>query len=110
MTLQLSSKRIHHICVSSVSLVLYVKVNAYEVTPHSVCVCVCSMLEYDTENMNSEEIFSSLRGVTEAIQSFSFRSQEDILEPIKRDGKKEDTVSATTCKTVFKMLLQHDSS
>ncbi|XP_058646915.1 CLIP-associating protein 1 isoform X3 [Onychostoma macrolepis] len=50
-----------------------------------------SMLEYDTENMNSEEIFSSLRGVTEAIQSFSFRSQEDILEPIKHDGKREDT-------------------
>ncbi|XDV51154.1 hypothetical protein PO909_020083 [Leuciscus waleckii] len=48
-----------------------------------------SMLEYDTENMNSEEIFSSLRGVTEAIQSFSFRSQEEI-EPIKRDGKRED--------------------
>uniref|UniRef100_A0AAY4CN35 TOG domain-containing protein n=1 Tax=Denticeps clupeoides TaxID=299321 RepID=A0AAY4CN35_9TELE len=45
-----------------------------------------SMLEYDTENMNSDEIYSSLRGVTEAIQSFSFRSQEDIIEPIKRDG------------------------
>uniref|UniRef100_A0A673I5A0 CLIP-associating protein 1-B-like n=1 Tax=Sinocyclocheilus rhinocerous TaxID=307959 RepID=A0A673I5A0_9TELE len=58
-----------------------------------------SMLEYDTENMNSEEIFSSLRGVTEAIQSFSFRSQEDILEPIKHDGKREDTVSTSTCKT-----------
>ncbi|XP_050978501.1 CLIP-associating protein 1 [Labeo rohita] len=55
-----------------------------------------SMLEYDTENMNSEEIFSSLRGVTEAIQSFSFRSQEDILEPIKRDGKKEDTTSVAS--------------
>ncbi|XP_016359383.1 CLIP-associating protein 1-like [Sinocyclocheilus anshuiensis] len=50
-----------------------------------------SMLECNTENMNSEEIFSSLRGVTEAIQSFSFRSQEDILEPIKHDGKREDT-------------------
>uniref|UniRef100_A0A8C1RNR7 Cytoplasmic linker associated protein 1 n=1 Tax=Cyprinus carpio TaxID=7962 RepID=A0A8C1RNR7_CYPCA len=56
-----------------------------------VCVCVCSMLEYDTENINSEETFSSLRGVTEAIQSFSFRSQEDITEPVKRDGKREDT-------------------
>uniref|UniRef100_A0A673I2Q0 CLIP-associating protein 1-B-like n=1 Tax=Sinocyclocheilus rhinocerous TaxID=307959 RepID=A0A673I2Q0_9TELE len=55
-----------------------------------------SMLEYDTENMNSEEIFSSLRGVTEAIQSFSFRSQEDILEPIKHDGKREDTVRGRT--------------
>uniref|UniRef100_A0A8C2EQ39 Cytoplasmic linker associated protein 1 n=1 Tax=Cyprinus carpio TaxID=7962 RepID=A0A8C2EQ39_CYPCA len=50
-----------------------------------------SMLEYDTENINSEETFSSLRGVTEAIQSFSFRSQEDITEPVKRDGKREDT-------------------
>uniref|UniRef100_A0A8C2AHF2 Cytoplasmic linker associated protein 1 n=1 Tax=Cyprinus carpio TaxID=7962 RepID=A0A8C2AHF2_CYPCA len=50
-----------------------------------------SMLEYDTENMNSEEILSSLKGVTEAIQSFSFRSKEDILEPIKHDGKREDT-------------------
>ncbi|XP_036400890.1 CLIP-associating protein 1a isoform X7 [Megalops cyprinoides] len=50
-----------------------------------------SMLEYDTENMNSEEIYSSLRGVTEAIQSFSYRSQEDLNEPIKRDGKKDDT-------------------
>uniref|UniRef100_A0A672PS78 Cytoplasmic linker associated protein 1 n=1 Tax=Sinocyclocheilus grahami TaxID=75366 RepID=A0A672PS78_SINGR len=58
-----------------------------------------SMLEYDTENMNSEEIFSSLRGVTEAIQSFSFRSQEGILEPIKHDGKRDDTVSTSSCKT-----------
>uniref|UniRef100_A0A8C2IFJ8 Cytoplasmic linker associated protein 1 n=1 Tax=Cyprinus carpio TaxID=7962 RepID=A0A8C2IFJ8_CYPCA len=55
-----------------------------------------SMLEYDTENMNSEEILSSLKGVTEAIQSFSFRSKEDILEPIKHDGKREDTVSFNT--------------
>uniref|UniRef100_A0A671MC04 CLIP-associating protein 1-like n=1 Tax=Sinocyclocheilus anshuiensis TaxID=1608454 RepID=A0A671MC04_9TELE len=51
-----------------------------------------SMLEYDTENMNSDEIFSSLRGVTEAIQSFSYRSQEDLNEPIRRDGKKNDVV------------------
>ncbi|XP_042587619.1 CLIP-associating protein 1a isoform X30 [Cyprinus carpio] len=49
-----------------------------------------SMLEYDTENMNSDEIFSSLRGVTEAIQSFSYRSQEDLNESIRRDGKKDD--------------------
>ncbi|XP_051531482.1 CLIP-associating protein 1-like [Myxocyprinus asiaticus] len=58
-----------------------------------------SMLEYDTENMNSEEIFSSLRGVTEAIQSFSFRSQEDILDPIKHDGKRDDTmgVASSSC-------------
>nr|KAF6494251.1 cytoplasmic linker associated protein 1 [Rousettus aegyptiacus] len=53
-----------------------------------------SMLDYDTENLNSEEIYSSLRGVTEAIEKFSFRSQEDLNEPIKRDGKKDcDIVS-----------------
>ncbi|XP_069389707.1 CLIP-associating protein 1a isoform X24 [Paralichthys olivaceus] len=50
-----------------------------------------SMMEYDTENMNSEEIYSSLRGVTEAIQSYSYRSQEDLNEPIRRDGKRDDT-------------------
>ncbi|XP_042330290.1 CLIP-associating protein 2 isoform X8 [Sceloporus undulatus] len=49
-----------------------------------------SAFDYDTENMNSEDIYSSLRGVTEAIQNFSFRSQEDMNEPIKRDSKKED--------------------
>nr|XP_015213962.1 PREDICTED: CLIP-associating protein 1 isoform X18 [Lepisosteus oculatus] len=51
-----------------------------------------SMLDYDTENMNSDEIYSSLRGVTEAIQSFSYRSQEDLNEPIKREGKRDDGV------------------
>ncbi|XP_065108083.1 CLIP-associating protein 1a isoform X7 [Paramisgurnus dabryanus] len=56
------------------------------------CALSSSMLEYDTENMNSDEIFSSLRGVTEAIQSFSYRSQEDLNEPIRRDGKKDDAV------------------
>ncbi|XP_052003862.1 CLIP-associating protein 1-like [Xyrauchen texanus] len=54
------------------------------------CTLSPSMLEYDTENMNSDEIFSSLRGVTEAIQSFSYRSQEDLNEPIRHDGKKDD--------------------
>ncbi|XP_071063093.1 CLIP-associating protein 1a isoform X4 [Pseudochaenichthys georgianus] len=49
-----------------------------------------SMMEYDTENMNSEEIYSSLRGVTEAIQSFSYRSQEDLNEPIRQEGKRDD--------------------
>ncbi|XP_077159257.1 CLIP-associating protein 2 isoform X38 [Paroedura picta] len=49
-----------------------------------------SAFDYDTENMNSEDIYSSLRGVTEAIQNFSFRSQEDMNEPMKRDSKKED--------------------
>ncbi|XP_067405755.1 CLIP-associating protein 1 isoform X7 [Emydura macquarii macquarii] len=52
-----------------------------------------SMLDYDTENLNSDEIYSSLRGVTEAIEKFSFRSQEDLNEPIKRDGKKDCDVS-----------------
>ncbi|XP_058472903.1 CLIP-associating protein 1a [Solea solea] len=49
-----------------------------------------SMMEYDTENMNSEEIYNKLRGVTEAIQSFSYRSQEDLNEPIRREGKRDD--------------------
>ncbi|KAL3970194.1 ankyrin [Sarotherodon galilaeus] len=49
-----------------------------------------SMMEYDTENMNSDEIYSSLRGVTEAIQSFSYRSQEDLNEPIRREAKRDD--------------------
>ncbi|XP_008831642.1 CLIP-associating protein 2 isoform X24 [Nannospalax galili] len=49
-----------------------------------------SAFDYDTENMNSEDIYSSLRGVTEAIQNFSFRSQEDMSEPLRRDPKKED--------------------
>ncbi|XP_051913379.1 CLIP-associating protein 1-B-like isoform X6 [Hippocampus zosterae] len=51
-----------------------------------------SMLEYDSENLNSEEIYSSLRGVTEAIQNFSFRSQEEPMEPYKRDGARETMV------------------
>ncbi|XP_033182222.1 CLIP-associating protein 1-B-like isoform X12 [Anabas testudineus] len=47
-----------------------------------------SMLEYDSENLNSDEIYSSLRGVTEAIQNFSFRSQEDLME-LRRDSKRD---------------------
>eukprot|EP00066_Takifugu_rubripes_P015380 XP_011604646.1 PREDICTED: CLIP-associating protein 1-B-like isoform X4 [Takifugu rubripes] len=47
-----------------------------------------SMMEYDSENLNSEEIYSSLRGVTEAIQSYSFRSQDDLME-LRRDGKRD---------------------
>ncbi|XP_078544443.1 CLIP-associating protein 2 isoform X15 [Lissotriton helveticus] len=49
-----------------------------------------SAFEDDTENMNSEDIYCSLRGVTEAIQNFSFRSQEDMNEPLRRDSKKEN--------------------
>ncbi|XP_034518188.1 CLIP-associating protein 2 isoform X21 [Ailuropoda melanoleuca] len=52
-----------------------------------------SAFDYDTENMNSEDIYSSLRGVTEAIQNFSFRSQEDMNEPLKRDSKKDESDS-----------------
>uniref|UniRef100_A0A8D2LX87 Cytoplasmic linker associated protein 2 n=1 Tax=Varanus komodoensis TaxID=61221 RepID=A0A8D2LX87_VARKO len=54
-----------------------------------------SAFDYDTENMNSEDIYSSLRGVTEAIQNFSFRSQEDMNEPMKRDSKKDDVDSVS---------------
>ncbi|XP_061649500.1 CLIP-associating protein 1a isoform X9 [Phyllopteryx taeniolatus] len=49
-----------------------------------------SVMEYDTENMNADDIYSSLRGVTEAIQSFSYRSQEDLNESIRREGKRDD--------------------
>ncbi|XP_071398045.1 CLIP-associating protein 1-B-like isoform X1 [Centroberyx affinis] len=55
-----------------------------------------SLLEYDSENLNSEEIYSSLRGVTEAIQNFSFRSQEDLMEPLRRDGKRDSGVGASS--------------
>uniref|UniRef100_A0A8C3APF9 Cytoplasmic linker associated protein 1a n=1 Tax=Cyclopterus lumpus TaxID=8103 RepID=A0A8C3APF9_CYCLU len=55
-----------------------------------------SMMEYDTENMNSDEIYSSLRGVTEAIQSFSYRSQEDLNEPIRQEGKRDDAGVASS--------------
>ncbi|XP_053724034.1 CLIP-associating protein 1-like isoform X4 [Synchiropus splendidus] len=48
-----------------------------------------SALEDDSENLNSEELYSSLRGVTEAIQNFSFRSQEDLMEPLRREGRRE---------------------
>ncbi|CAL8289603.1 unnamed protein product [Lota lota] len=48
-----------------------------------------SLMEFDSENLNSEEIYSSLRGVTEAIQNFRFRSQEDLMEPQRRDSKKD---------------------
>ncbi|XP_041664590.1 CLIP-associating protein 2 isoform X22 [Cheilinus undulatus] len=50
-----------------------------------------SAFDYDTENMNSEDIYSSLKGVTEAIQNFSVRSQEDMNEPVqRREGDEGD--------------------
>ncbi|XP_041867305.1 CLIP-associating protein 2 isoform X25 [Melanotaenia boesemani] len=61
-----------------------------------------SAFDYDTENMNSEDIYSSLKGVTEAIQNFSVRSQEDMNDPMQRregeeggsgtDGRGSDNV------------------
>ncbi|XP_075962238.1 CLIP-associating protein 2 isoform X37 [Anarhichas minor] len=51
-----------------------------------------SAFDYDTENMNSEDIYSSLKGVTEAIQNFSVRSQEDMNEPLhRREGDEGDS-------------------
>ncbi|CAL1584604.1 unnamed protein product [Knipowitschia caucasica] len=49
-----------------------------------------SAFDYDTENMNSEDIYSSLRGVTEAIQNFSVRSQEDMNDPLQREDGGSD--------------------
>nr|XP_030121097.1 CLIP-associating protein 2 isoform X25 [Taeniopygia guttata] len=62
-----------------------------------------SAFDYDTENMNSEDIYSSLRGVTEAIQNFSFRSQEDMNEPVKRDAKKDDGDSICSASGIMEM-------
>nr|XP_033492681.1 CLIP-associating protein 2 isoform X6 [Epinephelus lanceolatus] len=51
-----------------------------------------SAFDYDTENMNSEDIYSSLKGVTEAIHNFSVRSQEDMNEPVhRREGDEGDS-------------------
>lgn len=53
-----------------------------------------SAFDYDPENLNSEDIYSSLKGVTEAIQNFSVRSQEDMNEPVqRRDGDEGGNVS-----------------
>ncbi|XP_077363618.1 CLIP-associating protein 2 isoform X12 [Festucalex cinctus] len=54
-----------------------------------------SAFDYDTENMNSEDIYSSLKGVTEAIQNFSVRSQEDMNDQLQEgsggvDGRAPD--------------------
>uniref|UniRef100_A0A6Q2Z150 TOG domain-containing protein n=1 Tax=Esox lucius TaxID=8010 RepID=A0A6Q2Z150_ESOLU len=54
---------------------------------------VVGAFDYDTENMNSEDIYSSLRGVTEAIQNFSVRSQEDMNEPVRRREGEESAGS-----------------
>ncbi|KAJ8334822.1 hypothetical protein SKAU_G00404610 [Synaphobranchus kaupii] len=48
-----------------------------------------SAFDYDTENMNSDDIYSSLRGMTEAIQNFSVRSQEDMYDSPRRDAKRD---------------------
>ncbi|XP_055489774.1 CLIP-associating protein 2 isoform X32 [Leucoraja erinacea] len=55
-----------------------------------------SAFNYDAENMNSEEIYCSLRGMTEAIQNFSLLSQEEMNEPLKRDAKKEEDMEQIT--------------
>ncbi|XP_047240558.1 CLIP-associating protein 2 isoform X4 [Girardinichthys multiradiatus] len=53
-----------------------------------------SAFDYDPENLNSEDIYSSLKGVTEAIQNFSVRSQEDMNEPVhRREGDEGGNVS-----------------
>ncbi|XP_072323365.1 CLIP-associating protein 2 isoform X9 [Scyliorhinus torazame] len=49
-----------------------------------------SAFNYDAENMNSEEIYCSLRGMTEAIQNFSLLSQEEMNEPLRRDAAKDE--------------------
>ncbi|XP_016536521.1 CLIP-associating protein 1-B-like isoform X12 [Poecilia formosa] len=58
-----------------------------------------SMLEYDSENLNTEDLYCSLRGVSEAIQNFSFRSQEELVEPLRRDGKRDGTAGVVTASS-----------
>uniref|UniRef100_H3DHV1 Cytoplasmic linker associated protein 2 n=1 Tax=Tetraodon nigroviridis TaxID=99883 RepID=H3DHV1_TETNG len=53
-----------------------------------------SAFDYDTENMNSEDIYSSLKGVTEAIRNFSVRSQEDMNEPVQRREGEECEIAS----------------
>ncbi|XP_067469254.1 CLIP-associating protein 2 isoform X14 [Thunnus thynnus] len=68
-----------------------------------------SAFDYDTENMNSEDIYSSLKGVTEAIQNFSVRSQEDMNEPVqRREG--EESGSGTDFMDGGRMALDNKTS
>ncbi|KAM9738570.1 CLIP-associating protein 2 isoform 33-T33 [Menidia menidia] len=68
-----------------------------------------SAFDYDTENMNSEDIYSSLKGVTEAIQNFSVRSQEDMNDPLqRRDG--EEGGSGTEVMDGGRMALDNKTS
>uniref|UniRef100_A0AAQ5Y708 TOG domain-containing protein n=1 Tax=Amphiprion ocellaris TaxID=80972 RepID=A0AAQ5Y708_AMPOC len=82
----------NHLRNSSVAMVTQTRSpgsRSSPLTSPTNCSLSPSLLEYDSENLNSEEIYSSLRGVTEAIQNFSFRSQEDLMEPLRRDGKRD---------------------
>ncbi|XP_031442070.1 CLIP-associating protein 2 isoform X5 [Clupea harengus] len=64
-----------------------------------------SAFDYDTENMNSEEIYSSLRGMSEAIQSFSVRSQEDMTDsPRRREGEEEAECGRTALDNKTSLL------
>ncbi|KAL2080409.1 hypothetical protein ACEWY4_024202 [Coilia grayii] len=66
-----------------------------------------SAFDYDTENMNSEEIYSSLRGMSEAIQNFSVRSQEDMTDshsPRKREGEEEVETGRTALDNKTSLL------
>uniref|UniRef100_A0A8D3D1N4 Cytoplasmic linker associated protein 2 n=1 Tax=Scophthalmus maximus TaxID=52904 RepID=A0A8D3D1N4_SCOMX len=58
-------------------------------TPHGILA-----FDYDTENMNSEDIYSSLKGVNEAIQNFSVRSQEDMNDPVQRREGEEVSIGS----------------
>ena len=67
---------------------------------------VCSAFDYDTENMNSEDIYSSLKGVTEAIQNFSVRSQEDMNDPVqRREGEEVSRKNGWMTYVVMRALL-----
>ncbi|XP_038821691.1 CLIP-associating protein 2 isoform X5 [Salvelinus namaycush] len=69
-----------------------------------------SAFDYDTENMNSEDIYSSLRGVTEAIQNFSVRSQEDMNEPVRRREGEEGGSAGADQMDVGRTALDNKTS
>ncbi|XP_072572961.1 CLIP-associating protein 2-like isoform X5 [Paramormyrops kingsleyae] len=66
-----------------------------------------SVFDYEAEGTNSEDVYSSLRGVSEAIRNFSVRSQEDMSEP--RDGKRDGESGAGDDPDTGSMGVDHPS-
>ncbi|KAL4617182.1 CLIP-associating protein 2-like [Arapaima gigas] len=67
-----------------------------------------SVFDYEAEGANSEDVYSSLRGVTEAIQNFSVRSQEEAKRDEDGDagGRGDDPDAGHASGTDASLLLQ----